>query len=68
MFQDGFWFTGGLTLSLFMIVSGAFVLFWLRQNTALNIGENQLREVIATGLTLIILGLFGLVLTFMLAL
>ena len=68
MFQDGFWFTGGLTLSLFMIVSGAFVLFWLRQNTALNIGENQLREVIATGITLIILGLFGLVLTSVLAL
>ena len=68
MFQDGFWFTGGLTLSLFMIISGAFVLFWLRQNTSLNINENQLREVIATGITLIILGLFGLVLTSVLAL
>ena len=68
MFQDGFWFTAGLTLSLFMIISGAFVLFWLRQNTSLNINENQLREVIATGITLIILGLFGLVLTSVLAL
>ena len=35
---------------------------------AMNINENQLCQVIATGLTLIIPSLFGLVLTFVLAL
>lgn len=68
MFSDGFLFSAGISLSLFMIASGAFVLFWLRQNSNLSLNENQLREVISTSLTLIILGLFGIVLTFVLTL
>ena len=63
MFQNGFLSSGGISLSLFMIACGVFAILWMRQSGTQAISEQQAREVLMIGITLILFGLFGMVLT-----